>query len=513
MPSAVDTASRAARLATYETLVAMTVSVPVLGARPRELGVGRATRRSPLLLSRWILLSIFLVGYLVCDRVMGPLDRSFLGLTVLNVGALTLLLTRLDGALRDTLWAWSALFVFLTGVFLKMFWFVSKLNDPGYVNRVFPELRWVSDRTILSSYPWATLGFVTFCVAAWVALGWSTPPSRPRRPREVRELTGATLHTVVGFFLAYLVATLVQVRLGYGVLGVANPSVPGRVGTLLTLFRQYVVPGVLLLCLWVFDRRRRNYAHLTTGLIVLVALLNAAISTSRGVFPLTVASILLLWILTDRLTRQRRIVMITLALIAVVLFPVLSLNRYQKVAQAQGERATPSISTLTNAAFFMVTRPTGIEGVWQALDHRGRFSLPRVLHFMRPQVMTNYYTQSVVRVSRANDNRAPGVTGALMIMGGSGAVVVLMVLFVAFFQLAWRFLASLEAWPVLLALAGPVVAAFVSESPDPLLIVKLAVQIAICELLYRKVLRRPRPWTSTRQAQALMAGDTGMSHA
>jgi len=42
---------------------------------------------------RWGLPGIFVVGYLVCDRVIGPLDQSFLLLTILNIAVLVLLLS------------------------------------------------------------------------------------------------------------------------------------------------------------------------------------------------------------------------------------------------------------------------------------------------------------------------------------------------------------------------------------------------------------------------------------
>lgn len=441
--------------------------------------------------ARWLLLLIFVAGYLASNRSIGPLDRSFLQLTLLNAAALALLLTRLGDPLRRTLWAWAVLLVLLSGVFAKMFWFTARINDAGYVNRTFVELRWVNRERILEAYPWATLGFVTFCVAAWAALTWSRS-LRPRRHRqESRELTGAALQVVVVVFLFYLVLSLVQVSLGYGVLGLGNPILPGRLGTVLTLLRQQLIPAALLLCLWVLDRHKPQWARAPALLIVMAGVTDALITTSRGVLPAAAAPILLLWLLTGRLTRQRKMGMLAVGLTALILFPVVSADRQRRRDQTTGQRALPSAQAVADAAFFMVIRPTGVEGIWHGYDHRGAFSPQRIVRFLRPRVMTNHYTRAVVRVRTANDNRAPGIIGAFMIMGGSGAVVLMMVATVFLLQWMWSLLYRLESWPVALALSGPQISSFVSGGFEWLYLAKFLLQAIACELVYRKVLRRP----------------------
>ena len=440
--------------------------------------------------ARWGLLLIFLAGYLACNRTIGPLDRSFLPFTLLNTAALALLLSRLGDPLRRTLWAWAVLLVLLTGVFAKMFWFTARINDAGYVNRTFVGLRWVNRERILEAYPWVTLGFVTFCVATWAALTWSRS-LRPRRRRQVaRESAGVSLHLVVVSFLLYLVLSLVQVSLGYGVLGLANPTIPGRLGTVLTLLRQQIIPAALLLSMWVLDRQKPQWAKIPMLLIVLAGVTDALVTTSRGALPATAAPILLLWVLTGRVTRQRKMAIIAIGLTALILFPVVSADRQRRRSQTPGERALPSAQAIVDAAFFMLIRPTGVEGIWHGYDHRGAFSPQRIVRFLRPRVMTNHYTRTVVRVRAANDNRAPGLIGALMIMGGSGAVVVMMVATTFLLQWMWTLLYRLESWPVALALAGPAIAVFVSGGLEWLFLAKFALQALACEVLYRKLLRR-----------------------
>jgi hypothetical protein len=59
--------------------------------------------------------------------------------------------------------------------------------------------------------------------------------------------------------------------------------------------------------------------------------------------------------------------------------------------------------------------------------------------------------------------------------------------------LIWRWLQQLRTWPVSLSVGAGVIAVFISGGAlDLLIFVKLAIQVAACELLYRK-LYRPLP--------------------
>ncbi|MGH7868067.1 MAG: hypothetical protein ACREP9_10680, partial [Candidatus Dormibacteraceae bacterium] len=167
--------------------------------------------------ARWLLLGLFLLGYVVCQQSLGHLGTGFLVLTIVDAAACALLLARLGLPLARTLWAWIALLLLLVGYFARMYWFVYHLNDPVYINRYYPELRWVTRDRILAAYPWASVGFVVFCVAAAVVL--SSPlnrkPTHPVPPRSPKLDQWARL--VLGVFLLYLLTSILQIKLGFGV--------------------------------------------------------------------------------------------------------------------------------------------------------------------------------------------------------------------------------------------------------------------------------------------------------
>jgi hypothetical protein len=441
---------------------------------------------------RWGLPGLFLIGYVVCDRAIGPLEPSFAMLTALNAAALLLLLSRLSGPLQYTLWVWSALAVFITGTFLKMYWFAWHLNSPGYINSTFVELRWVDSVRIHDGYRWATLGFTVFCISATFALLWTTRVSTPVQEREDHYFRSNTaLQMVIGLMLSYLLLSLLQLKLNYGVLGVNNPVLPGRVGTVLTFARQQAIPALLLLAVWLFDQTRRTLAAIPACFLVAAAVIDALVSTSRGSVLALSAPLVLLWLMTGRLDRGRRPAVALIALTGVILFPIVTASRQAKLNPGSvGPTGIPSFQALVDSSFFIVTRPSGIEGVWYSQDNTGRFTTERTLKYLRPGALTTYYTRTIVRVPGTSDFRAPGLIGALMIIGGSAGVVVLMAATMLGLGAMWSALSRLQTWPVALALAGPAVAIFVSGGVfDFLSLVKVVLQAALCEVIGRRLVR------------------------
>lgn len=440
--------------------------------------------------ARWALLCIFPIGYLSTSHALGPLPSSFLALSALNTLAMTVLLSRMTSALRQTLWVWVTLGVMLTGVFVKFYWFAWRLNDPFYVSREFPTLRWVTTDRLLSGYASATLGFTIFCLSAAFVLTWPPPTSIASRSQSPRRLlTAATTQLVATLVLVYFALALLQFRLGYGILGVGNPTLPGRLGTLLTFTRQNVTFGLLLLAVWLFDRATPRSAAMTSCFIVVAALIDSLISTSRGSVLYFCAPIVFLWLLTNRVTSRRRLLIGFIALLALAIFPIASAQRLQRIAPGTAVGSSlPGPEELLDSAFRIVTRPSGMEGILFSLDYKGDLSATRVLQLGRRQAMVDYYTRIVTRRLVANDFDAPGLIGGQMILGGSAGIIVLMPLTMIGLGLLWRLLQRLAVWPVALAIAAPQFAVFVSGGVfDFLLLTKLCLVVGCCEFTYRKI--------------------------
>ncbi len=451
------------------------------------------SRNAPRAPWRLLVLFVFPFTYMTLDKSIPPLGPSFLILTVANMAACALLLWQLSAPLRRTLWIWFALVLFLDGYFLKMAWFAHKLDNPAYINLYYSEVRWVSRGRILNSYSWVTLGFVTFCLVATAAVRYGGDQKSHRAPSQEPRLIGPTLPLVLGTTLGYLMVMFLQISLNYGVLGVANPSIPFHLGSVITLFQRSLAPGALLLAVWIFDQKRSRLANVTAVVIALFGIADSLITTSRGSLIALTLPVFVLWSLTGKFTRRRKLAAVALLLTATLLYPVLSSLRQEKIDPAGGSQPTTlSFDSVFNSGFILLSRvgAGGIDGVWFAMDASGQLSASRTLGFLRPNKLTVYYTESIVRVPNPNDFRPTGWIGGLMIVGGAAGVVVLGSMLLALIAVVWRRLQRVSTWPVSLSLAAGTIAVFISGGVlDLLLFVRLGIQILACELIYQKLHR------------------------
>jgi hypothetical protein len=439
---------------------------------------------------RWFILGVFLVGFVVCESVLGSLGFQFVALTLVDAGACAVLLSRLGGPLRRTLWAWIGLILLLDGYFVRMYWFVYHLNQPVYINRYYAELRWVTRARILAAYPWASAGFVTFCLLASFAL--SLGPTKSVTQRRSREPALATwTQLVLAMFLLYMLASLLQYRVGYGVRGVANPSLPAHLGTIVTLLREVLIPGILVLALWVFDGRDRRWTFVTLFLIFTCGVVDSLLSTSRGELILFTAPVFVLWAMTGRFSSGRKTALIVVLLSALVLVPIVSAFRVQRITGGASSAGSPtSVESVTQSAFFFVDRigTGGIEAIWYALDKKGSPSISRTIHFLQPHVFTNYYTTEIVGVQTANDYRSSGMFGAFILIGSSLLLILGSIVVVGLISGLWRGLTRLECWPVALSLASVTVSLIYADPTGALFtVVKLLIEVFTCEFVYRRL--------------------------
>jgi hypothetical protein len=437
-------------------------------------------------------LLIFLVGYLACQDALGNLGPSFFALTVLDAAACALLLARLSGPLERTLWAWIGLLLLLDGYFARMYWFAYHLNRPLYINKYYLELRWVTRARIVAGYPWATLGFVIFCLTAagMLSFAQAVPTQVRDRPR-----TGPLepwCRLIIALFVVYVLASLVQIRLGFGVRGLANPSLPFRLGTIITFLREAFIPSLLLLGVWVFDGCDRRWTRTTIWMLLISGIVDSLLSTSRGELLLFTMPIFALWAITGRFTRGRKRALTVVLLIATILVPIVSAIRVHRISGTAAPATHISVETLAQSAFFLGERAGsgGIEAIWYALDHKGNPSVSTALHYLHPYVFTKFYTQEIVGVSAANDFRSSGMFGAFIIIGSSVVLILFTIGVVVLTWSLWTVLRRARTWPVALSLSTVTIMLMIADPTGAVLTLpKLLLQVGLCEVVYRRLTR------------------------
>lgn len=442
---------------------------------------------------RWCLLAVFLVGDAICQAVLGPLPIGFHLLTAADLTACAILLSRLSKSPARTIWVWITLLLLLDAYFVRMYWFVYHFDHPAYINTYFLELRWVTRSRILSGYAWSTVGFVLFCLTASAVITF-TPATGPRSSASPgRTVTSLWTGLVIFATLSYLLASVLQFRAGFGLRGVAPPSLPFHLGTVVLLARQQVIPALLVLALWVFDTRDRLWTMTTLGAIFACAIIDTLISASRGDLLTLTGPVFVLWIVTGRFSRRRISALAIVVVCALLLVPITSAYRNKRLGDT-GSPGSGSVSwgALAQSAVFLGNRigDGGVDAVWGSLDHKGDLSVERALTYLRPGHLNDYYTRQVVGVSDPNDHRDAGMFGAFVLIGGAAGLCVLTVALVLLLSSAWMFLSRLRTWPVALALASASFAEIAIDSTDVFLtLVKLAIPVIACEIVYRRLAR------------------------
>jgi hypothetical protein len=316
----------------------------------------------------------------------------------------------------------------------------------------------------------------------------------------------------VGLFVCYLVGTLLALSLGVGLLGAETEHLPFRLNTLITRSLMDFIPALMVLCLFLLDApRTRKEWWLCLGLIAAAAAVYTLATTSRGGIIRFIVPVVFVWLLTNTMTRTRMaicglaVVTVIASLQFVTMIRVVRMYESADLQTAISEAAqrmdeTDQRDSLLFSLAHLGRRIGNAEGTWFALKHASERPVRDPLSAMTVErSLVEYYTQTVVQVAAAGDYRTPGLLGGFMLLAGMPGLVLFTPLFVITVWLMWMGLATLRAWPAVLAVLGYAVLTVASEAFAALQSLLIVLVIAaMCELVLRVILRygaTPQPAT------------------
>jgi hypothetical protein len=439
---------------------------------------------------RWLLLAPLLVGPLL------TLDRTqqVIGYSLADAAALAFLLTRLDFQWAKTLWAWTGVFVFVQGYFIATFVAASLVSSRAFEERFGYECNWVSDRTILNAIPWFSASFIVFCLVTWLLLGRTTTgeanneQERSSDPRRITILAIAAAITCI-------VAGILQAYLGIGVMGRVSAALPFHFDTIIINTRLRIGPALLLLTAWLYDlHKKRTHMVVIVVLLIVLALMDAIIRTSRGSLPFYMIPVFCLWVMTKRFSARRLGVAFAVIAATVALHPVISAMRMDRMVTDESAMEALNNALLDTGSSVLESAPesagnlgkrvSGVDGVW--FSER---SLPSGFAPQRFLDLGEYYTRNVVGLDLEGDFRAPGFVGAFMLLGGFAGVVIFTALYTVFLWAVWRWAGSLRTGVVARAWMVSSLIFLVSENPIyPQYVVGTLLTVAGMELVFRRFL-------------------------
>jgi hypothetical protein len=415
---------------------------------------------------RWLLLIPF--GWAIFESE-SVLARAEAGVSLMNLAAavsLALLLSRLARPVREVLWVWIILAIFISGYFYKTYLIAGRLNDYGFSLHIEGQV-WnvLSIPNMVAGYGWSTLAFVTFCLTAALLLA--------ARPEPIPSPFPVALDRLKMLLVALLVlaAALLFLRgvLGIGQMGIEGGArLPYRLDTVVFRLQSDVLPSLLILCAWLLDRREtwRWSVVAVSGIVVHHVGTSVLIASKSGVIAAAL-TVSFLWLLSGKLSRRRTVpVFAAIAFGVFFFFPLMSLVRWARDANqinvADAGRVavqyffdSSPVAAIDNAVTAVTMRIIGADGVWLVMaDQPERFSIARVVEIVGRDSLTLYYTARVFRETTPAIFRVPGLVGAFMLFGQAGTVVTLMVIYTVSLGLLWGRLGRLRAGPPLRTIAA-----------------------------------------------------------
>nr|UXE44913.1 hypothetical protein Hi04_10k_c3883_00022 [uncultured bacterium] len=444
---------------------------------------------------RWLVVVPLLVGPLL------TLDRTqqVIGYSLADAAALAFLLTRLDFHWAKTLWAWTVVFVFVQGYFIATYAAATIVSSRAFEERFGYECNWVSDRTIVNAIPWFSASFIVFCVVAWLLLGRTTAGDLPNQRELVADARRVT-SLAIAAAITCIVAGILQAYLGIGVMGRVSAALPFHFDTIIINTRLRIGPAILLLTAWLYDvHQKRRHMSVIVGLLVVLALMDALIRTSRGSLPFYMLPVFCLWVMTKRFSARRLALAVVVVAATVALHPVVSAMRMDRMVNDESATEALNNALLDTGSSVLESAPesagnlgkrvTGVDGVW--FSER---ALPAGFAPQRLLDLGEYYTRNVVGLDLEGDFRAPGFVGAFMLLGGFPAVIICTALYIVFLWAVWRWAGNLQTGVVARAWLVSSLIFLVSENPIyPQYVVGTLLTIAGMELVYRRFLVTASP--------------------
>ena len=351
---------------------------------------------------------------------------------------------------------WAVFFIFMVGYFLKSIYLF--LENADVFNNISPFIRpLINQSSLIKAYDITVLAYVVFCFVSIAFLKWFNWKSiNGYSEYEYTDMNlvfkkrlFVSLLLMVGIFS--IITGYVQAVTGVGVMG-NNVVLPYRLSGVIVYGRQFVTYSIFLLVFLNEDEQFKKIRLAALILLFFHILSMAFLATSRGVFIGPTLGLFVMWIITNNFTRQRLFVIISVILFVALIHPLvtqLRSDRVQDTSDFIGSISRISVFNKESAdvgesAFVsMFTRITGIEQVVLVSTLTDPvFDLQHIkqLLFDPERSFTQIFTQDIEGrgLLCINHGSAPGLVGALFILGGTGGVVVGMVIWIFFGLLCWK---------------------------------------------------------------------------
>ncbi len=416
--------------------------------------------------TRWLLLLLFVIGYIVTCSLFDLFALEYLSLTILSFLACWLLLSCLNPPSTNKLPIWTLLMIFV--LYYIQFYWIALYPDTIIKNEFwFQPLHWLaySKDVLLKAYATVTYAFVTFCLTALFLVENSKIPQKTK-PFE-RNFNYNSTASTLSLFVPILMVTTFYFMYITGISRMASESVylPFRLAGWIHYARLTLIPGLLLLLIWCSDRAGlRRHFKIGMTLLILHGISDILLRASRGAVLGLFILLAVLFITTGRINKHRIQLFISIILFTSMLFPVISSYRSIRAGDSQISISQSIQEALESSSYESSDSDEKMAGGISSMLFRGGMTsiIPVVGTGIEPlgtkafkTSVTRFFTVDILGYSPDHiHGSAPSLIGWFYIVGGNLFVITGIFFFTLLSGIYWRTLAksNLHCLPVAHAL-------------------------------------------------------------
>jgi len=449
-------------------------------------------------LLRSLVLVTFPVGWYVSYPLVDSHNIYYFLLTVLCATATLVLFVSLGNKFKQSIHIWIILLLCWMAYFLKFYILCyMKINQGSYGD--YLELSYATEASLLGrseliiSY-FELVTAVWMCFAATMIFIFSLKSSYFRKTTirtfmMRKRVVSNIIMTTVSFSL-FMIG--VQVFLGLGIVSAGERNtieLPFRLAGIIMTVNNVFLPLIFLVTVWLADLEgTRQKFRIAIVAYMSYGLISGIISTSRSVFVFVVVSLLVLWLITEKMSKKRAAFILVLMLFTIFLNGVLTVNRIlrsvypnldgfeifnmvitQYILPAGAAFSSTEANLQISAGLSTLMRVNGSDSLLIILDYAPRYSSERSFDILTGSLSSaESYANDVLGLPQLFGVAfSPSLLGFFMLMFGNNIFFICFafVLYLLVWHVLLRRLLNLKLFiePIVMVLLLLILARFTSE--------------------------------------------------
>ena len=286
---------------------------------------------------------LLFIGYLLTLSYFSDFIISYTFFSLIAIFSSFLLLTKLNSFSKPLLPIWL-IFLYLFFFYQIKFYYLIIGVDDDVISKTIggiflPAFRDVN--VLFSSFITNALAFTVFCISSWIYISFFKYQKKIQIKKSDIILSYRNLKFIKRLLLLavvlFILTSYIMYKTQMGVLGIEPLHMPFKIEGIIISIRNILIPSIFSLSLWL--SAKQSYSKYTKITIILFALHSIVDTFLRGTKGSSIANMiicvtLLMLIARIEITFKNKILLLSMALIAILVFPLMRIYRGLRIEDA-----------------------------------------------------------------------------------------------------------------------------------------------------------------------------------